>query len=136
MPTVKQVITNQSNGSCSTVIVRGLSLQIIAEMNLLIPNVLVNFEDLNINPTSQAVNLFLQPAAKEALRRAIQTRGTNLKINSAYRTVAQQHLLRSWYENGQCNIPRAAKPGLSNHEDGLALDTPDFQAWISALEKS
>ena len=42
-------------------------------------------------------------------------------------------LLRSWYDNGQCNIPRAAKPGLSNHEDGLALDTPDFQAWISAL---
>ena len=134
MPTVKQVIANQSNGSCSTAIVRGLSLQIIAEMNLLIPNVLVNFEDLNINPTSQAVNPFLQPAAKEALRRAIQTRGTTLKINSAYRTVAQQHLLRSWYENGQCNIPRAAKPGLSNHEDGLALDTPDFQAWISALE--
>ncbi|MDB9316175.1 MULTISPECIES: peptidoglycan-binding protein [Cyanophyceae] len=131
MPTVKQVIANQS---CSTTTVRGLSLQIIAEMNLLIPNVLVNFEDLNIHSNSQAVNLFLQPAAKEALRRAIQTRGTTLKINSAYRTVAQQHLLRSWYENGKCNIRLAAKPGLSNHEDGLALDTPDFQAWISALE--
>ncbi|MEA5556549.1 peptidoglycan-binding protein [Nodularia spumigena] len=131
MPTVKQVIANQS---CSTTTVRGLSLQIIAQMNLLIPNVLVNFEDLNIDPNSEAVNPFLQPAAKEALRRAIQKRGTTLKINSAYRTVAQQHLLRSWYENGQCNITRAAKPGRSNHEDGLALDIPDFQAWISALE--
>jgi hypothetical protein len=46
MPTVKQVIANQS---CSTTTVRGLSLQIIAEMNLLISNVLVNFEDLNID---------------------------------------------------------------------------------------
>ncbi len=134
MPTVKQVIANQSNGSCSTAIVAGLSQQIIAEMNLLIPNVLVNFEDLNISAASPPVNPFLQPAAKEALRRAIRTRGTTLKINSAYRTVVQQYLLRSWFENGQCGIQRAARPGLSNHEDGLALDTPDFQDWISALE--
>ncbi|MBD2570919.1 peptidoglycan-binding protein [Anabaena lutea] len=135
MPTVKQVITNRSNGSCSTAIVAGLSLQIIAEMNLLIPNILVNFEDLNVSAASPPVNLFLQPAAKEALRRAIRKRGTTLNITSAYRTVAQQHLLYSWFKlGGQCAPPRAAKPGLSNHEDGLALDTPDFQAWISALE--
>lgn len=135
MPTVRQVIANRSNGSCSTAIVAGLSLQIIAEMNLLIPNILVNFEDLNVSAASPPVNLFLQPAAKEALRRAIRKRGTTLNITSAYRTVAQQHLLYSWFKlGGQCAPPRAAKPGLSNHEDGLALDTPDFQAWISALE--
>ncbi|MBD2691658.1 peptidoglycan-binding protein [Anabaena catenula] len=135
MPTVKQVIANRSNGSCSTAIVAGLSIQIIAEMNLLIPNILVNFEDLNVSAASPPVNLFLQPAAKEALRRAIRKRGTTLNITSAYRTVAQQHLLYSWFKlGGQCAPPRAAKPGLSNHEDGLALDTPDFQAWISALE--
>jgi N-acetylmuramoyl-L-alanine amidase len=135
MPTVKEVIINRSNGSCSTSIVRNLSLQIIAEMNLLIPNVLVNFDDLNISAASSAVNPFLQPAAKEALRRAIRAKGGSLRINSAYRTVAQQHLLRSWYElGGQCAPPRAARPGLSNHEDGLALDTPDFQSWMSALE--
>jgi len=135
MPTVKEIIDSQSNGSCSTTAVRGLSLQIIAEMNLMIPNVLVSIEDLNIEATSLAVNPFVQPAAKEALRRAIKARPrAKLKINSAYRTVAQQYLLRSWFEMGVCGITRAALPGLSNHEDGLALDTPDYNAWISALE--
>ena len=74
MPTIKQVIDNHSNNTFSTALVRGLSIQLIAEMNLSIPNVLVNFEDLNIKANSLAVNLFLQPAAKEALRRAIKRR--------------------------------------------------------------
>jgi Putative peptidoglycan binding domain/D-alanyl-D-alanine carboxypeptidase len=134
MPTIKQVIDSQSNSTCSTSTVRGLSLQIIDEMNLLIPNVLVNFDDLNIKASSSAVNSFLQPAAKEALRRAIKRRQAMLELTSAYRTVAQQYLLRSWFERGQCGIGAAAKPGLSNHEDGLALDTSDFNAWRSALE--
>lgn len=134
MPTIKEVIENRSAGTCSTNAVRGLSLQIIDEMNLLIPNVLVNFEDLNIKANSPAVNPFLQPAAKEALRRAITRRSATLILTSAYRTVAQQYLLRSWFERGQCDIGDAARPGLSNHEDGLALDTPDFVAWRSALE--
>ena len=55
-------------------------------------------------------------------------------MTSAYRTVAQQYLLRTWFEKGLSDITAAAKPGLSNHEDGLALDIPDFEAWRSALE--
>ncbi|MBF2075028.1 MAG: peptidoglycan-binding protein [Synechococcales cyanobacterium C42_A2020_086] len=98
-------------------------------MNLLVPNVLVSFEDLDISANSAAVHAFLQPAAKDALRRAIQSRGKTLVLTSAYRTVAQQYLLWSWYQKRQCGISRAAEPGLSNHEDGLALDTPDFDAW-------
>lgn len=129
MVTLREIIDSQSNGSCSTLPTTALNLQIIAEMNLLVPNVLVSFEDLNISPSSAAVNAFLQPAAKEALRRAIQSRGKSLVLTSAYRTVAQQYLLWSWYQKGQCGISRAAEPGLSNHEDGLALDTPDFDAW-------
>ncbi len=136
MATVEEVINSQSHGTCGTATVRGLSLQIIAEMNLLIPNVLVNCEDLNIEPASLAVNPFLQPAAKETLRRAIKARANApLSLTSAYRTVAQQHILYSWYTMGSlCDIGLAAKPGLSNHEDGLAIDTPDFTAWRTALE--
>lgn len=132
MPTVKDIINDRG---CSTVPVRGLSLQIIAEMNLLVPNVLVTLEDLNLEATSLAVNLFAQSAAKDALRRAIQARGgTKLKLNSVYRTIVQQHLLRSWFEMRSCDIGAAALPGRSNHEDGLAIDTPDFNAWKAALE--
>jgi peptidoglycan hydrolase-like protein with peptidoglycan-binding domain len=133
MVTLREVVDSQSNGSCSTASVRGLSLQIIAEMNLLVPDVLVSFEDLDIRASSVAVNPFLQPNAKEALRRAIRTRGESLVITSAYRTVAQQYLLWSWYQQGACGIERAAKPGLSNHEDGLAIDTPDYDAWRLVL---
>jgi hypothetical protein len=136
MPAVKEIIDSQLHGTCGTATVRGLSLQIIAEMNLIIPNVLVNCEDLNIVPASLAVNSFLQPAAKDALRRAIKARANApLRLTSAYRTVAQQHLLYSWYTMASlCGIGLAAKPGLSNHEDGLAIDTPDFDDWRTALE--
>lgn len=132
MATVENIIQSKD---CSTAAVRGLSLQIIAEMNLLVPNVLVSIEGLNIKATSLAVNPYLQPAAKEALRRAIAARGgATLEINSAYRTIAQQFLLRTWFEMGACDIADAALPGRSNHEDGLALDTSDFNDWIVALE--
>jgi hypothetical protein len=134
MATVNQLIRSGANNSCSTSTLRGLSLQIIDEMNLLVPSVLVNITDLHVTPTSNSVNSFLQPAAKESLRRAIARRGVSLTINSAYRTVAQQYMLRRWFELGLCGIGAAAQPGLSNHEDGLALDTNDFQAWRSALE--
>ena len=93
MATVEDVIRARG---CSTAPVRGLSQQIIDEMNLLIPDVLVSAEDLNVSGNDASVNLFFQPKAKEALQRAINRRGVTLKLTSAYRTVVQQHLLLSW----------------------------------------
>ncbi len=134
MKTVADVI---AGNDCGTAQVRKLSLQIITEMNIIIPNVLVSFDSLNIDPQSAGVNLYLQPGAKDALRRVIKARGNQtLKITSAYRTIAQQHLLYSWYQLGKCGIGLAARPGKSNHEDGLALDLPDPEndTWREALE--
>jgi hypothetical protein len=132
MTTVGEVVRTHANGTCSTAAVKGLSLQIIDEMNLLIPNVLVSFDDLDVSGDDATVNFFMQPKAKEALRRAIRRRGTTLRLNSAYRTIVQQHILFSW--QGSCGISIAAKPGRSNHEDGFAIDTPDWNAWRPALE--
>ena len=131
MNTVGKVVKDKG---CSSGAVRGLSLQIIDEMNLIIPSVLVSIDDLDIDTRSDdlVLNLFMQPRAKEALRKAIKRRGVPIKLNSVYRTVAQQHLLFSW--QGSCGITIAAKPGRSNHEDGFALDTPDASAWKNALE--
>jgi Putative peptidoglycan binding domain/D-alanyl-D-alanine carboxypeptidase len=132
MATVKEIIKTQLM-TCSTADVKGLSLQIIDEMNLLIPGgVLVSIDDLDISGNEATVNLFMQPKAKEALRRAIRKRGVPLSLNSCYRTVVQQHILFSWQGTGCVSI--AAIPGKSNHEDGFAIDTPDFKEWKSALE--
>lgn len=132
MPTVREIIKTDI-ATCSTASVKGLSLQIIDEMNLMIPGgVLIPIDDLDISGNNATVNFFLQPKAKEALRRAIKRRGVTLKLNSCYRTVVQQHILFSW--QGSSCVSIAATPGKSNHEDGFAIDTPDFNEWRSELE--
>lgn len=133
MTTVKDIIF-RDRPSCSTAGVRGLSLQIIEEMNRIIPGgVLVGIDDLDVSGSSATVNFFLQPQAKAALSRSIARRGETLAINSCFRTVVQQHILFSWQGSNCVSI--AATPGRSNHEDGYAIDTPDFVAWRQALEQ-
>ncbi len=116
-----------------TTIVFGLSRQIIDEMNNAVPGVLVDCSNLNISIDALQFP-FLQRPAKEALARAIQARGTRMSINSAYRTCAQQFLLRNWFERGLCSIGAAAKPGSSLHESGLAIDIPDVSGWKPFLQ--
>lgn len=120
--------------SCSTEIVQGLDKQIIAEMNRLVPGILVSFDDLNVNLGS-AVWPYLQPPAKRALERAIANAGDKMTITSAYRTIAQQQILYNHYKNRRCNIVLAAMPSKSNHQSGLALDTPYPSFWGRHLYK-
>lgn len=57
--------------------------------------------------------------------------GVDLRINSSFRSRAQQERLYAAYKNGTGNL--AAKPGTSNHESGLAIDfanTPGAYAWL------
>ena len=131
MATVGNIIQTKADGTCSTASVKNLSLQVIDEMNLQIPNVLVSFDDLDVSGNEATVNFFLQPKAKEALRRAIRNKGKTLTLTSAYRTVVQQHILFSW-QGSEC-VFIAAKPGWSNHEDGLDIDTLDWKEWRPAL---
>ena len=129
MAMVKDLIS-----SCvPTTRVDGLSRQIIAEMNNAVPGVLVDCSDLTISIDALQFPL-LQLPAKNALARAIQARGTRMKINSAYRTCAQQFLLRRRKELEICGIGQAALPGKSFHESGLALDIPDVSGWKPFLQ--
>lgn len=120
--------------SCSTAVANGLSQQIIDEMNLISPNVLVRFDNLNVR-LGAAVWPFLQISAQIALEKAIQERGTMMKINSAYRTIAQQLILFNHAKRGRCRITLAAPPGGSHHQSGLALDINDAQGWKPFLER-
>ena len=54
MATVSEIIRARG---CSTAPVKGLSEQIIDEINLIIPNVLVSIDDLDISGNDDTVNL-------------------------------------------------------------------------------
>jgi hypothetical protein len=56
-----------------------------------------------------------------------------MSVNSAYRTIVQQLLLRKWGK--PCGYGIVAPPGKSNHQSGLALDINDHLGWKPYLEK-
>ncbi len=126
--TVKSLETT----SCSTSVVLGLSLQIADEVNCMMPGQLAKFTPTaNIVFASQAVLPYLDLEAQAALTKAAV--GTTIRINSAFRTVAQQYLLRRWKDLGRCGITAAALPGRSNHESGRALDVANYATVGSRL---
>jgi hypothetical protein len=119
---------------CSTYSVRGLDNQLISQMNKIRPGLLVQINDLNVN-LGKAVHPWMQAAAKECLKQAIADRGQQMTINSAYRTLAGQMLLRSHFEHGKrCGIVAASQPGQSNHNNASAIDIEDSHGWQAALE--
>lgn len=122
------------NGSCSTATVFGLSKQIVAETNCLVPGALSQVPDRSDFVKAASTFPFMQTPARNALVKVLDADGRTFSVNSMLRTVAQQYLLFAWFQQGRCGIQAAARPGKSNHETGLALDTSDFAAFRSALE--
>jgi N-acetylmuramoyl-L-alanine amidase len=120
---------------CSTFAVRGLDIQLIYQMNKISPGLLVRIDDLNV-ALSQAAHPWMQAAAKDNLAKALAARGQKMEINSAYRTIAGQMLLRSHYRNNRCGISAAAPPGKSNHNNASAIDIEDSGGWRSSLESA
>jgi len=117
--------------SCSTTSVKGLSQQLVDEMNCLQPNTLKSISGIAKVSLGSAVFPYLQTPAEAALAKVVAARGTTLTINSALRTLPQQYLLYEWYLQGRCGIGLAASPGNSNHESGLAVDVDDEAGWNS-----
>lgn len=119
------------SSACTTAAIRGLSDQIVAEMNCVRPGLMSNLSSANVSLGSAALPYLQNPAAA-ALKRATTGR-SRLSLNSTLRTVAQQWMLYAWYRSGRCGVGLAALPGRSNHEDGLAIDTSEYSAWKSIL---
>lgn len=119
---------------CSTASVRGLSLQLVGELNAMRPGRMERIDDIPNVSLGSAVIPFLQGPAARALRRAAARRSSTMTINSALRTLPQQFLLYQWYATGRCSIGLAARPGRSNHETGTALDIDSYSAWRSSMQ--
>jgi len=141
MPKLKDTLLINA---CNTGLIRGLNFQIIAVLNSIAPNILVDFTDIEgVVAVGEKNNPFLQAAAKNSLKVAVTERrkaegnAVELIVNSAYRTVAQQYLLNLQFQqvSDQCGIQAVAPPGFSNHESGLALDIQDHNAWEPYLER-
>ena len=120
---------------CSTQVVLGLSLEIADEVSCIEPGALDVFsENANVTFTSAAVLPYLSRAAIVDLEMATsEPIGESMRINSAFRTVAQQYLLSEWFRRGLCGITAAATPGSSNHESGRAIDISNFAQWRARL---
>lgn len=124
--TVQAAITS----GCSTSVVVGLSRQIADEIGCALPGAFVPFEATSsLVFTSSAVLPYLQADGLAALRQVAQTR--TVRINSAFRTLAQQYLIVQWKNAGRCGITAAAPVGRSNHESGRALDLSSYT--VSAM---
>ena len=128
-------VENALSGGCSTASVKGLSQQIIEEMQCMRPGLFVAVPDApNLSLQPQVFPYLLAPA-RDRLVLALKAKpGTTMEVTSMYRTVAQQYLLSAWHDQGRCGIKAAAKPGRSNHESGLAIDISNHGTWSSALE--
>lgn len=123
------------NQGCSTMSVKGLSLQIIGQGQCINPDTYVEVPALSNVSFGSTVFRYLEAPAKDALVNALNSKpNTQMTVNSMLRTVAQQYLLYTWYLNKQCGISLAATPGNSNHETGLALDISEYNTWMTALE--
>ena len=120
--TVRTVGELSRSGACSTAPAGPLTRQIAAELACLEPNTFVRIDDIDNVTLGAAANPFLQPAAASAMEAAARSR--SLTVNSTWRSVAQQYLLKSW--EGRCGIRLAASPGRSNHESGLAIDVDNY----------
>ena len=119
--------------TCSTIPVRGLSIQIAEELRCMAPGLLVPFAETSaINFTSPAVLPYLEADTAAALTRAAPQIGS-ITVNSGLRSIAQQFLLYRWRQLGRCRIRSAAPPGRSNHETGRALDLADSARARSAM---
>ena len=119
---------------CSTASVRGLSLQLVGELNAMRPGRMERIDDIANVSLGSAVIPYLQGPAARALRRAAARRSSEMTVNSALRTLPQQFLLYQWYATGRCSIGLAARPGRSNHETGTALDIDSQASWRSAMQ--
>lgn len=123
--------------SCpSTGILKGLNDQLLAELQVIAPDKLVDITGLDVSLGSGAIPFVGGSTAKAKLEAAITARGVTLRINSAYRTFAQQFLLfrEKNFGTAGCGITAVARPGVSNHESGLALDIKDPLTWKPFLQ--
>lgn len=142
--------------TCCTNAVSGLSRQLLGELRCILAErgeldsaEQRLFDSLMLQGVSVGENCptfpYAQRSVVDAVRNALSETRRSLEVTSAVRTVAQQFLLRQWYELGEgsgreprCGVVAAAEPGESTHESGLAIDIPreDLDTFAPRLRRA
>lgn len=122
--------------NCSTSGISALDVQLIRQIQRIAPNTLQRVQHPRIR-FGNAAHPYLQSPAAIALIKAVESAPGEklLRINSAYRTLAQQFILYGHFLNKRCGIPAAARPGKSNHNSALAIDIEEYFWWRPYLER-
>lgn len=128
------VATAVASNACATSAVKGLSVQLVEEIQCLRPNTFAKIDKTPGLALGSSAMPYMQTKAAQALIAAQKARGTTMSINSAMRTLPQQFLLYRWYQTGRCGIGLAASPGTSNHEGAIAVDINDNAGWRAAMQ--
>ena len=143
MPTVQEFAIASALNGCSTAGLRKLDDQIVevllAAVNTATETNLVRCDDIPLlRVAGNSTIPLLQPAARESLSRVIEQKNKTLNLIHAYRTIAQQFVLRQWKINGKCRITAARNPGTSDHERAIAIDidTDQLNTFKQALENN
>lgn len=120
--------------SCTTDGARGLSQQLVDELNCLSPGTLAAIPPNDNVDFQPAVLTYLQPSAAKAFTEAVDAYAAKkpagsvarLTVSSALRTLPQQYMVSQWARRHICGVPLAAVPGTSKHETGLAIDIENY----------
>ena len=117
-----------ARGACSTAGARGVSLQMLAEVECLRPGALARIDNIPGVTLGAGALPRLNKGAASRLRTAAAAGA--LSLSSATRSTAQQFILYYWYTHQRCTnvVSLAAQPGRSNHESGVAVDVPSYSA--------
>jgi len=110
----------------------GLSPQLVRAINCVQPGTLGDLPDGNWQMLDPRRPALLDARAIDDLVAATREREPPLVIRWAYRDVALQHLFYLWTLDG-CDY--AARPGQSNHQDGLAVDLDRPGEWRDAMRR-
>jgi N-acetylmuramoyl-L-alanine amidase len=141
MPTVEQFAIASAQNGCSTAGLRTLNGQIVQVLvkavNTENGTNLVPCDDIPLlRVIGNSTIPLLQPEAHASLERVVEQKNRRMDLIHAYRTIAQQFVLREWKRSGKCRITAARKPGTSDHERGLAIDIDNSEFWKNTLESN
>lgn len=132
-PLAAATVGSVARTACSTAATRGLSLQMLGEVECLRPGTMKRIDNIaNVSLGAGALPR-LNAAAADRLRTAASAGA--ISLSSAARSTAQQYVLYYWYAHQRCTnvVSLAAKPGSSNHESGVAIDVPSYSALKTRL---